>query len=347
MPPFPATSCRDRTADFLAAVERHRNSQGASTSAGALENGGSGHPGTSSSTIQQQSEFAKRAAHVGQGIHNTAQNLKKLAQLAKRTGKFDDPAVEIANLSRVIKEDIQALNVALVDLQNLSAASRATNKQSSSHSHTVVDNLRLRLKDTTKEFQNVLQVRKENLEKNKARQQQFSSAPDRSTFSTARPGLQGQGASFLNANGATSEGYRAPASSQHLFGGLPPGEMGSNLGSRDHSSVSEQQPLLQQDQQLVVRQDTYLDSRAAALQNVESTIHELGGIFQQLAHMVQEQGELAIRIDENVDDTLANVDSAQAQLLKYLNTISSNRWLVMKIFMVLLVFLVIFVVFIA
>lgn len=65
------------------------------------------------------------------------------------------------------------------------------------------------------------------------------------------------------------------------------------------------------------------------------------------AGQVQEQGELAIRIDENVDDTLANVDSAQAQLLKYLNTISSNRWLVMKIFMVLLVFLVIFVVFIA
>ena len=62
---------------------------------------------------------------------------------------------------------------------------------------------------------------------------------------------------------------------------------------------------------------------------------------------VQEQGELAIRIDENVDTTLANVDSAQAQLLKYLNSISSNRWLVMKIFAVLLVFLVVFVVFIA
>ena len=48
------------------------------------------------------------------------------------------------------------------------------------------------------------------------------------------------------------------------------------------------QPLLagRQDQQLVVRQDAYMSSRAAALQNVESTIHELGGIFQQLAHMV-------------------------------------------------------------
>ncbi|KAK9916837.1 hypothetical protein WJX75_007635 [Coccomyxa subellipsoidea] len=326
-------------------------SQGASTSSGATENGGLGHPlsgmGTPSTAIQQQSEFAKRAAHVGQGIHATSQNLLKLAQLAKRTGKFDDPAVEIATLSGAIKEDIQALNVALVDLQNICAASRSANKQSSSHSHTVVDNLRLRLKDTTKEFQNVLQVRKENLEKNKARQQQFSSAPERRTFNPSRPGGGGQGPSFLPASGPASSGFRAPTSSQQLFGGLPPGEMGSASGSRDQSSGSEQQPLLQQDQQMVVRQDTYLDSRAAALQNVESTIHELGGIFQQLAHMVQEQGELAIRIDENVDDTLANVDSAQAQLLKYLNSISSNRWLVMKIFMVLLVFLVIFVVFIA
>ena len=46
-------------------------------------------------------------------------------------------------------------------------------------------------------------------------------------------------------------------------------------------------PLLQQEQQMVVRQDAYLTSRASAMQNVESTIHELGGIFQQLAHMVR------------------------------------------------------------
>ena len=55
---------------------------------------------------------------------------------------------------------------------------------------------------------------------------------------------------------------------------------------------------------------------------------------------------MAIRIDENVEDTLSNVTSAQAQLLKYLNSISSNRWLVLKVFAVLLVFLVLFVTFI-
>ena len=98
---------------------------------------------------------------------------------------------------------------------------------------------------------------------------------------------------------------------------------------------------------LLANQDQYLSSRSEALQNVERTITELGGIFQQLSTMVAEQGEMAIRIDENVEQSVANVDSAQTQLLKYLNSVSSNRWLIMKIFGVLISFLVFFIVFIA
>lgn len=48
-------------------------------------------------------------------------------------------------------------------------------------------------------------------------------------------------------------------------------------------------------QQVVPRQETVAHSRAVALQNVESTITELGGIFTHLADMVVHQGELAIR----------------------------------------------------
>jgi hypothetical protein len=59
------------------------------------------------------------------------------------------------------------------------------------------------------------------------------------------------------------------------------------------------------------------------------------------------QGEMTQRIDENVEETLANVDNAKAQLMRYLNTISSNRWLMLKAFGVLMIFLVIFIGFIA
>jgi syntaxin 5 len=103
----------------------------------------------------------------------------------------------------------------------------------------------------------------------------------------------------------------------------------------------------QMQQQMVPVQDSYMQNRAEALQNVESTVVELSNIFSQLATMVAQQGEMAIRIDENMDDTLANVEGAQGQLLKYLNSISSNRWLIIKIFFVLVTFLLVFVLFVA
>lgn len=55
------------------------------------------------------------------------------------------------------------------------------------------------------------------------------------------------------------------------------------------------QPLLQQQQQqqlmLSAPQDNYLASRNQALHEVESAIRDIGGIFQQLAHMVSNMGK--------------------------------------------------------
>lgn len=48
---------------------------------------------------------------------------------------------------------------------------------------------------------------------------------------------------------------------------------------------------------LVALQDAYIQSRADTMQNIESTIVELGSIFQQLAHMVKEQEETIQRSD--------------------------------------------------
>ena len=62
---------------------------------------------------------------------------------------------------------------------------------------------------------------------------------------------------------------------------------------------------------------------------------------------VAQQGEMTERIDANIEETLGNVDNAKQQLLKYLNNISNNRWLMLKVFFVLLMFLVVFIVFIA
>ena len=70
---------------------------------------------------------------------------------------------------------------------------------------------------------------------------------------------------------------------------------------------------------------SYLQSRADAMQNIESTIVELGGIFQQLAHMIKEQEEIMVRIDSNVDEVGMNVDAGHSEILKYFQSVTSNR----------------------
>lgn len=344
--PQPA-SLRDRTSEFLAIVERLQKQPGyvlpsqagsgpSTSSSSSVYGSGSGPFDPAKAQIAQHSEFSRRAADIGHAVHRTSLKLQKLTQLAKRTSAFDDPAQEVDELTGIIKADINSLNSAIADLQRLSSkapkdGNTTGSKQATDHNHTVVDNLRSRLKDATLEFKDVLTLRTDNLKHHRERRQLFSSNTDpEAALPLLARSRNGQGSPF----GASSS---AAASSAAASNGPP-----STPSFMQASSAQQQQ------QQVVLApQDNYQSSRAEALRNVENTIVELGSIFNKLSELVQEQGELAIRIDENMDDTLQNVNLAQNQLLKYLNTISSNRWLMLKVFGVLLVFLVFFIVFIA
>ncbi|KAL3633459.1 Syntaxin-32 [Castilleja foliolosa] len=344
MPPKTANaSIRDRTQEFLGIAERVKkpfpSQNGASSSGSKLD-----EPPRSAAAMQ--SEFNRRASRIGFGIHQTSQKLAKLAKLAKRPSVFDDPTMEIQELTAVIKQDITALNSAVVDLQLLSSSrneSGQTSTDTATHSTTVVDDLKNRLMGATKEFKDVLTVRTENLKVQENRRQKFSSSgPNNPTnpFIRQRP-LAAKSAGGASAAPPLPWANNRESSSQMLPKNQVDGE------SQPLLQQQQQQQQQNQQQQLVPLQDSYMQSRAEALQNVESTIHELGNIFNQLATLVSQQGEIAIRIDENMDDTVANVEGAQGALLKYLNSISSNRWLMIKIFFVLIFFLMIFLFFVA
>ncbi|KAF8117681.1 hypothetical protein N665_0008s0037 [Sinapis alba] len=333
------SSYRDRTDEFSGIVESRRRS--IAPAAPPYGGGGRRREDPPRSAAANQSEFSKRASLIGLAIHQTSQKLSKLAQLAKRSSVFDDPTREIQELTVVIKQEISGLNGALLDLQAVRNShnddERNISRDTTTHSATVVDDLKNRLMDTTKEFKDVLTLRTENMKIQEDRMKKFSKISSKESanpFVHQRPLASkpspSQPAPLPWANGASS----SSSSSQ-----LVPSRQGE----------AESSPLLQQSQQqqMVPLQDTYMQSRAEALHNVESTIHELSSIFTQLATMVSQQGEIAIRIDQNMEDTLANVEGAQSQLARYLNSISSNRWLMIKIFFVLIAFLMVFLFFVA
>ena len=350
----PAT-VRDRTKEFAAAAERAAKSLGASVAGGegAAPSLGAqaGIDAGASSSAGTTSEFARMSARVGRGIHSTSQKLERLAQLAKSAGTFDDPSRDIAELSAVIKQDITALNSALAELQTRASHTQET-KQGLDHSVTVVDTLKSRLMGATKSFKEVLTQRQEVVKEQNERRARYGGAGVGANRPNAfRRADFGKGSGAFPRATHQTDGMGPGDASSAVARFQPPGSRGSlqggglptHHGGGGGFATGDQT----QGQLLVQGQDQYLSARSEALQNVERTITELGGIFQQLATMVSEQGELAVRIDENVNESVANVDNAQTQLLKYMNSISSNRWLIMKIFGVLISFLVFFVVFVA
>ncbi|KAK6122052.1 hypothetical protein DH2020_044205 [Rehmannia glutinosa] len=291
-----------------------------------------------------RSEFNKKASRVGQRIHQTSQKIDRLSNLTKRSSIFDDRSKENEELTALIKNDITALNIAISDLQtlqNMEISDRNYSGDRVVHLTAVCDDLKNRLMSVTKQFQDVLTTRTKNIKAHENRKQIFSTVVSRENPLKQPPNT-------------VKEPPPWSSSSESSGGNLQPSvSMGNNVQvgnqlRRRMATDANPSPQMEASmlQQVVPRQESISQSRTVALQNVESTISELSGIFTHLATMVAHQGELAIRIDDNMDESLANVEGASNALLKYLNQISSNRWLLIKMFLVLILFLVIFMVFV-
>ncbi|WMV42804.1 hypothetical protein MTR67_036189 [Solanum verrucosum] len=328
-----SASYRDRTQEFQSIAERLKKSFSSFQNGPISSSTSSGSRSEEQrTTIAMQSEFNRRASKIGFGIHQTSQKLAKLAELAKRTSDFDDPTTEIQELTAVIKQDITALNSDVVDLQlHSNSRNESGNSDTISHSTTVVDDLKNRLMTATKELKEVLTMRIENMKVHENR-------PHLVVFHWLCCCCPLASRNTASTSASPPPWANDSASSSQLF----PRKQGD--GNTQPLLQDQQQ---QQQQQIVPLQDSFMQSRAEALQNAESTIHELGSIFNQLATLVSEQGEVAVRIDENMDDALTNVEGAQGALLRYLNSISSNRWLMIKIYSVLIFYLMIFLFFVA
>ncbi|XXG39547.1 hypothetical protein AAC387_Pa01g0484 [Persea americana] len=333
-----SSSYRDRTSEFRSSAERLKRIDG-----NGLPRNGSENDREMTPLAFSRSEFNKKASRIGLGIHEASQKIARLAKLAKRSSMFDDPVLEIQELTALIKNDITMLNAAVSDLQtlqNLEVADGNCSKDSIVHSTTICDDLKNKLMGSTKQFKDVLTTRTENIKAHENRKQIFSTNASRENPFRNQTKLIKEPPPWSNAINTSGDSPPSASPSNGVQGG---NQLRRRLAADSTPSHHMEVSMLQQ---VSPRQENYMQGRADALRNVESTISELGGIFTQLATMVAQQGELAIRIDDNMDDTLANVDSASGALLKHLNRISSNRWLLIKIFAILILFLLVFVIFV-
>uniref|UniRef100_A0A6A7FX59 Syntaxin-32-like n=1 Tax=Hirondellea gigas TaxID=1518452 RepID=A0A6A7FX59_9CRUS len=317
-------NCRDRTNEFFSTANQlQENLRGSSTSNGY----GFYSPLVSQHRKEAQkialtsgpssARFSRAASEISHGIHATTLKLESLTKLVQKKSLFDDQPEQIQRQTHVMNEDIRTLNSEIDSLYQYMEQHRkeSTSTQSSDHSERIVDALKINLAKTTKAFQEVLHVRTTNLKAQSSRRNKFSSAK--------------------------SVRHRSPMELHRRA------EFHIEEETEGLLEPSEQVNGFEQRQVTVQREDTYLHDRLEAVQNIEQTIAELGQMYQRLATIVARQDEHCVRIDMNTEETMANVTTGYEQLLKYYDSISSNRWLIFKVFFILIIFLVIFVAFIA
>lgn len=347
------TNIQDRTTEFksiLHAAQRNRtqNAKLAATRQSLLSpSEKQAANGNGVTPAGQRSEFARQATEISRGVSGAMAKLQRLAELAKRKTLFDDRPVEINELTYIIKQDIAGLDNRIKQLQQLTNPSQALKKndpkyEEVEHSKNVVFLLKGKLGDLTTGFKDTLELRTKNIQASRNRTDAFISSVQQNTG--AATGFQSTAISRTD-----SPLYQPPQQSSLLLNGRrSPFPSTSNNPANDilsldpgaSSALVPSSGPATQSQLLMMEEggsNTYIQQRGQAIETIEQTISELGGIFAQLAQMVSEQGEQIQRIDADTEDVLENVEGAQRELLKYWSRVQGNRWLVAKMFLSMMV----------
>jgi len=266
---------------------------------------------TQPSVENSKSEFGRLSAEVGRGIRETTEKLATLTKLAKTRDLFEDKTTQIQELTFLIGQDIKTLQHKIGALQEIVHQKRI-NPQYQKHSEHVIDTLNIKLKNTVSEFKDALELRNENLKVQQETKKAFT----------------GTGSLIRRSD------LQRPSFAPESWGKSDGGDVAINIGGA--------QSMLQLQQ---TQQYNHASDRVQTVETIRKTIVELDQIFQQITTIVAEHEQLVLRIDDNVSETLSNTISAEKELSKYVESISSNRWLMIKVFGVLILFIILFVVF--
>lgn len=162
---------------------------------------------------------------------------------------------------------------------------------------------------------------------------------------------------IMNAEGGSSNSFLSSTQNRPTssYSGLYSGHNQSN-GSGMMSPLTpldiqrmeqEQGDAAAQMLQLIPNNQSYLQTRAEAMTTVESNIAELGTIFNKLAGLIHEHGEMVQRVEDNVEEANTNIFLSMNVLTDTLSNLRSNRALTMRLFSILVVFIIFFIIFFA
>ena len=103
------------------------------------------------------------------------------------------------------------------------------------------------------------------------------------------------------------------------------------------------------DQQQTFEQNNsqYYQNRLKDVQLIEKTMKEISDMMNRLSQMTYEQSFLIENISRNTDIALDHVEKGEKEVKKILENVKNNRWLLIRIFMIIICVSVFYIIFMA
>lgn len=233
--------------------------------------------------------------------------------VAKSKSLFEEQqtAPQIQRLTNEIHGDLQQVNQEMKRVQELSLTLHnkyAASSQTDAHRDVVCKHLDFLVKNTTKSFTDVLQIRAESIKEQQEKKQKY----------------------------------------------IPATSAGSQVYQRNMSGFTfqEETPVNDDDVEVDIPQSSslvlsteHLEQRVQGVQNIERMLNDLLGLYNHITYLFAAQDEMIKRIDENTEQAVFNVEEGHSHLQDALQSISSNRGLIVKSLLIILFFAVVFLVF--
>ena len=313
---------RDRTLEFFQILGNNQENADAAGSGNSQLQKRTQQSKQRSQTVSKDVIDFHRTSATVQGVVAAAE--KKLARLAKmvertRTLRSSNEAA-MTQLIANVKGDMSQASEAVATLDKL--VDHITVKGSQLHDHClrVVDYLESRTMSLAGRFKTLLKKRHAHMKSSSKRKQIFGTE-----FAQLGQPLRFGNNSDIAAGGQGSEMASA----------------GSDMVDIDLTTTSEQSQL-----QLIPEQN-YYQQRSQSMAGIESTIVELGGMFDSLSTMIEAHGETIDDISANVETSLTHSERAVGELEEAWRNADGNKMLYFKIFLILMSFMAFFITFLA
>mmetsp|Transcript_14076 Transcript_14076/g.25777 ORF Transcript_14076/g.25777 Transcript_14076/m.25777 type:complete len:356 (+) Transcript_14076:209-1276(+) len=329
-------------------------------------------PPTPAATLETLKNFHNSSSSLSLKIASTAEKLQLLSSVVKKNSIFMDDSKKVNGMVDEIKRDLESIHQTMSSLDStLSSARTSIPSSTRDHSIAILSTLKTTVTTTATEFKQVLLTRSSSLKASSDRKKKFGRTGGlaergklqslktinltQSTVSPTKLGVTHRGVGRVGEDGLVRPGIKSTNTNgsvdevvyavQYYNQTEGEGESSGHIMTPLEMQVMEEGE--EQTQLLIPSGGEYLEQRAEAVSQIESSITELGGVFQKLAVMIGEHKELVERVEDNVEQAHGNVEGGMGQLMQTLEGLRSGRMLGIKITAVMVLFIIFFITFLA